>query len=175
MTYSRLDLWSSSERFSDRLDRKFDMNPILSMNVTLFIVVLPCSVSFLILWENVIYFSVFSPKHSNQTSNSSSYFFNYKLVVTIRTIMKDHRNFSWLQIVWAAQQHFPVQWQGSRILQSFSSSLNSLLSYCLDTWQNVCLLYFFFFFVKSNITFSLKLILGLPELFHRVFTSAEIM
>ena len=48
-----------------RLDSEVDINLKLSINFSLYVIVLPLSSSFLIGTEKVIYFSVFSPKHSN--------------------------------------------------------------------------------------------------------------
>ena len=46
-------------------DNETDINLKLSINFSLYVAVLPLSSSFLIGTEKVIYFSVFSPKHSN--------------------------------------------------------------------------------------------------------------
>ena len=56
-------------KLSTRLDNELDLNIKLSINFILYIIVLPLSRSFLMGTENVIYFSVFSPKYSNYPSN----------------------------------------------------------------------------------------------------------
>ena len=48
-----------------RLDSEVDINLKLSINFSLYEIVLLLSSSFLIATEKVMYFSVFSPKHSN--------------------------------------------------------------------------------------------------------------
>ena len=53
------------------LDNELDINLKLSINFILYVIVLPLSRSFLIGTEKVMYFSVFFPKHSNLSSNSS--------------------------------------------------------------------------------------------------------
>ena len=70
--YSRQDLQSvhsllqsPSERLSTRLDNELEINLKLLINFILYIIVLQLSSSFLIGTEKVIYFSVFSHKHSN--------------------------------------------------------------------------------------------------------------
>ena len=63
-------LWNPSDKLSARLDSEVDINLKLSINFSLYVIVLPLSSSFLIGTEKVIYFSVFSPKHSNWPSNS---------------------------------------------------------------------------------------------------------
>ena len=54
-----------SDKLSPRLDKELDINLKLSVNVILYVIVLSLSSSFLISAEKVIYFSMFSPKHSN--------------------------------------------------------------------------------------------------------------
>ena len=61
--------WNPSDKLSTRLDSEVDINLKLSINFSLYVIVLPLSSSFLIGTEKVIYFSVFSPKHSNWPSN----------------------------------------------------------------------------------------------------------
>ena len=48
-----------------RFDNETDINLKLSINFSLYVIVLPLSSSFLTGTEKEIYFSVFSPKHSN--------------------------------------------------------------------------------------------------------------
>ena len=48
-----------------RFDSEVDINLKLSINFSLYVIVLQLSNSFLISTEKVIYFSVFSPKHLN--------------------------------------------------------------------------------------------------------------
>ena len=55
-----------------RFDNELDINLKISINFILYVIDLPLSSSFLISTEKVIYFSVFSPKHSNCPSNSSA-------------------------------------------------------------------------------------------------------
>ena len=62
---------SPSDKLSTRFDNELDINLKLSINVILYVTGLPLSSSFLI-GTVVIYFSVFSPKHSNCQSNSSA-------------------------------------------------------------------------------------------------------
>ena len=64
--------WNPSDKLSTRLDSEVDINLKLSINFSLYVIVLLLSSSFLIGTEKVIYFSVFSPKHSNWPSNSSA-------------------------------------------------------------------------------------------------------
>ena len=53
-----------------KLDHELDINLMLSINLNLYVIVLPLSSYFLIGTEKVIYFSVFSPKDSNYASSS---------------------------------------------------------------------------------------------------------
>lgn len=69
---SHLILWSLSVRLSARLDRKLFINFILSTNFVLYVIVLMFSVSFLIGSQNVMYFSVFSPRYLNRPLNSTA-------------------------------------------------------------------------------------------------------
>ena len=66
---------------SDKLSTSFDndvvINLMLSINFSFHVIVLPLSSSFSIGTEKVIYFSVFSPKHSNRPSN----FFASRLIM----------------------------------------------------------------------------------------------
>ena len=59
---------------SDKLSVRHDSDTLidlqLSINFSLYIVALPLSCSFLIGTDKVIYFSVFSPKHSKLPLNS---------------------------------------------------------------------------------------------------------
>ena len=52
-----------SDKLSTRLDSDVDMNLKLSMNFSLYVIVLPLSSFLLIGTEKVIYFPLFSPKH----------------------------------------------------------------------------------------------------------------
>ena len=54
-----------ADKLSPRLDNELDINLKLSVNVILYVIVLSLSSSFLISAEKVVYFSMFSPKHSN--------------------------------------------------------------------------------------------------------------
>ena len=65
-----LSQWIPSDKLSTRLDSEVDVKLKLSINFSLYVIVLLLSSSFLIGTEKVIYFSVFSPKHSNWPSNS---------------------------------------------------------------------------------------------------------
>ena len=67
-----LSLWTLSDKLSIRLDNELGINLKLSINFVLYEIFLPLLNSFLIDTEKVIYFSVFSPKHSNCPSNSST-------------------------------------------------------------------------------------------------------
>ena len=58
------------DKLSTRLDSELDINLKLSINFSLYIVVLPLSCAFLIGTDKVIYFSVFSPMHSKLPLNS---------------------------------------------------------------------------------------------------------
>ena len=69
-----LSQWIPSDKLSTRLDSEVDVKLKLSINFSLYVIVLLLSSSFLIGTEKVIYFSVFSPKHSNSPSNSSANF-----------------------------------------------------------------------------------------------------
>ena len=62
--------WNPSDRLSTRLDSEVDIKLKLSINFGLYVLVLLLSSYFLIGTEKVIYFSLFSPKHSNWPSNS---------------------------------------------------------------------------------------------------------
>ena len=57
--------WNPFDKLSTRLDNALDINQKLSINFTLYVIVLPLWKIFLIGTEKVIYFSVFSPKYSN--------------------------------------------------------------------------------------------------------------
>ena len=61
-----------SDKLSTRSDNLLGMNLQLSINFILYVIVLPLSCSFLIGTEKVIYFSVFSPKHSDSPLESSA-------------------------------------------------------------------------------------------------------
>ena len=65
-----LSQWIPSDKLSTRFDSEVDVKLKLSINFSLYVIVLLLSSSFLIGTEKVIYFSVFSPKHSNWPSNS---------------------------------------------------------------------------------------------------------
>ena len=54
-----------SDKLSARSDNLLCINLQVSINFILYVIVLPSSFSFLIGTEKVIYFSVFSPRHSN--------------------------------------------------------------------------------------------------------------
>ena len=54
-----------SGKLSARLDNLLGINLKLSINFILCVIVLPLSSSFLTGTEKVLYFSVFTPKHSN--------------------------------------------------------------------------------------------------------------
>ena len=69
-----LSLRSPAVRLSTRLDAEFDITPKLSINFNLYMLVLPFSSYLFIGTEEVIYFSVFSPRRSNCPSNSSANF-----------------------------------------------------------------------------------------------------
>ena len=58
-----------SDRLSTRLDNEADINLMLSINFSLYMVGLPFLCSFLTGAEKVIYFSVFSPKQSQLPLN----------------------------------------------------------------------------------------------------------
>ena len=68
ITFSQL----ISDRLSTRVDKEQDINLKLSINFILYVTDLPSSSSFLLGTEKIIYFSVFSPKHSCCPSNSSA-------------------------------------------------------------------------------------------------------
>ena len=59
-----------SDKLSTRLDSDAFINLQVSINFSLYVVVLPLSCSFLIGTAKVIYFSVFSPKYSKLPLNS---------------------------------------------------------------------------------------------------------
>ena len=59
-----------SDKLSTRLDHEANINLKLSINFSLCVVVLPLSSAFLTGIEKLIYFSIFSPKHSSRQSNS---------------------------------------------------------------------------------------------------------
>ena len=59
-----------TDKLLTRLDSELDINLKLSINSSLYIVVLPLSCSFLIGTDKVIYFSVFSSKLSKLPLNS---------------------------------------------------------------------------------------------------------
>ena len=87
----------------------------LSINLILFVIVLPFSFSFFIGTEKVIYFSVFSPRHSNCPWTFFCQLFPYKMIyydyiwlyiiykymiiyyssIIFRTIMRYFRNLFW--------------------------------------------------------------------------------
>ena len=105
--------WNPSGKLSTRLDIEVDINLKLSINFSLYVIVLLSSSSFLIRTEKVIYFSVFSPKHSNWPSN----YFASSLIMTwlsyVETLWYTTGiSFGVLylksQIPWAAPQYFPV-------------------------------------------------------------------
>ena len=61
-----------SDKVSTRSDNLLGMNLQVSTNFILYVIVLVLSCSFLIGTEKLIYFFVFSPKHSNPPLNSSA-------------------------------------------------------------------------------------------------------
>ena len=67
-----LSQWNPSDNLSTRLDSEVDINLKLSIKFSLYVTVLLLSSSFLIGTEKVIYFSVFSSKHSSWGSSSFS-------------------------------------------------------------------------------------------------------
>ena len=60
------------DKLSTKVDKDVDINLKLSMNFILEIIVLSSLDYFLIGTENVMYFSLFSSKHSKSPSNSSA-------------------------------------------------------------------------------------------------------
>ena len=62
--------WNPFDRLSTRPDSEVDIKLRLSINFGLYVLVLLLSSYFLIGTEKVIYFFIFSPKHSNWQSNS---------------------------------------------------------------------------------------------------------
>ena len=54
-----------ADKFSAMFDNLLYMNLQVSINFILYVIVLSLSFSFLIGTEKVLYFSLFSPKHSN--------------------------------------------------------------------------------------------------------------
>ena len=123
-------------------------------------------------------FSVFSLNRSNFPSNSSasSLIMNW---VMIRTIMEDHRNFFWcfiseiiyiiyiiyyifiilLYIYYIIYLLYYIYSCVMAVILNFTMFFFSLNS-SLQIWQCFCFLYFFFqFFVKGIIYFSLQLII----------------
>ena len=74
-----LSLWNPSDKLSTGLYNELDINLKLSIDFILYdtFVILSLALSFFVIGflvgtEKVIYFSVFSPKHSNSPSNSSA-------------------------------------------------------------------------------------------------------
>ena len=61
-----------SDKLSTRLDNEVDINLKLSINFSLYMIVLLLSSSFLIGTEKVMYFSVFFPKQLKLPLNSST-------------------------------------------------------------------------------------------------------
>ena len=105
--------WNRSDKLSTRLDIEVDINLKLSINFSLYVIVLLLSSSFLIGTEKVICLSLFSPKHSNWLSN----YFASSLIMTWSSYIETLRNttgisfgvlYLKLQIPWAAPQYFPV-------------------------------------------------------------------
>ena len=90
LQFLHLSLWSPLARLSDRLDSELDINLTLLMNFILYGIALPFSFSFLTGTENLMYFSMFSPKYSNCSSKLFCQLSDYKIVVIIRTIMEHH-------------------------------------------------------------------------------------
>ena len=78
-----INLLGSSLLISDKLSTRFDnelcINLQLSINFSLYVTVLPLSCFFLIGAEKVMYFSVFSPRHSKLPLNSLANFLIIKL------------------------------------------------------------------------------------------------
>ena len=58
-----VSLGSLPDKYLTSFDSEVDINLKLSINFSLYVIVLPLSSSFLIGTEKVTYFSVFSPKH----------------------------------------------------------------------------------------------------------------
>ena len=69
-----LSQWSTSDKLSAKLDNEVDISLKLSINFILYVIVLTLSTPSLIGPEKVIYFSAFSSKQSNWSSNSFASF-----------------------------------------------------------------------------------------------------
>ena len=67
-----LSLLNPPDKLSTRFDNELDINLKLSIKFILYVINLPLSSSFLNGTEKVIYFSVFSLKHSNCPLNFSA-------------------------------------------------------------------------------------------------------
>ena len=65
LQFFHLSLWTPSERFPDVIGSELCISSKLSMNFFLYVSVLLFSGSFFICRENVLYFSVFSPRNPN--------------------------------------------------------------------------------------------------------------
>ena len=87
LKFLHLSLWIPLARLSAILDSEFDINLTLLMNSILYVIALLFPFSFLIGTENVIYFFMFSPNHSNCSSNSPA----NSLIV---------KWYSWLEPLW---------------------------------------------------------------------------
>ena len=89
-----------SDKLSTRSDNLLCMNLKVSINFNLYVTVLSLSCSFLTGTEKLIYFSVFSPKHSNSPLNSSANSLSgYEVVIVFWTIMNFYTNFLWYFII----------------------------------------------------------------------------
>ena len=104
--------WNPSDKLSTRLDSEVDINLKLSINFSLYEIILLLSSSFLIGTEKVIYFFVFSPKNSNWPSNSFA-----NLIIKWLSYVEPlwHTTGIYfdvlclkLQMLWAAPMYFPV-------------------------------------------------------------------
>ena len=87
-------LWSLLAIFSARLDCEIYMNFTPSMSFILYVIVLLFSFSFIKI-KKIMYFSIYSPKHSKLPFELFRQLFDFEVVVIIIAIMKHDRNFFW--------------------------------------------------------------------------------
>ena len=134
------------DKLLTRSDNLHCINQELSINFILYIVVLPLSCYFLIGTEKVMYFSVFSSKHSNWPLNSYGKCLVMKCQSYVEPLWNDTgislgNLYFKLQILWAAPPNFPVKWQWSLTFLyclNSSSSLSFVQNSFLHMWHTFC-------------------------------------
>ena len=94
LQFLHFSLWSLLAIFSARLDCEIYINFTLSMSFIMYVIALLFSFSFIRI-NKIMYFSIYSPKHSKLPFELFRQLFDFEVVVIVIAIMKHHRNFFW--------------------------------------------------------------------------------